>query len=84
MTVSSATATPRFGFRQNNVVVLDGDNWLVQQRLPTGQWMLLQVDTGEGRFVHDDEVARLQRDAASTCTKPRRGTLWDRPRSHQW
>lgn len=62
MTVSSATATPRFGFRQNNVVVLDGDNWLVQQRLPTGQWMLLQVDTAESRFVHDEEVARLQRD----------------------
>lgn len=62
MTASSATATPRFGFRQNNVVVLDGDNWLVQQRLPTGQWMLLQVETGECRFVHDDEVARLQRE----------------------
>lgn len=55
-------STPRFAFRQNNVVVMDGDNWLVQQRLATGQWMLTQLETGEANLVKDEDIARLQRE----------------------
>lgn len=62
MMVSSATPPPRFGFRQNTVVVLDGVNWLVQQRLSTGQWLLSEMETGETNLVRDDEIARLQRE----------------------
>lgn len=53
---------PRFAFRQNNIVVIGTDNWLVQQRLATGQWLLLHVETGETNLLRDDEIARLQRD----------------------
>lgn len=51
---------PRFAFRQNNVVVMDRQNWIVQQRLGTGQWMFLQMETGEPRMLTDEAIARLQ------------------------
>lgn len=53
---------PRFAFRQNNVVVMDQQNWVVQQRLGTGQWMFLHMETGEPRMLADEEIARRQRE----------------------
>lgn len=62
MVTSSTCSTPRFAFRQNSVVVMDGVNWLVQQRLSTGQWLLMQMENGETILVRDDEIARFQRE----------------------
>ena len=62
MTPASPAPRPRYAFKPNSVVVDDGENWVVQHRLSTGQWMLLHLETGEPRFIADEEIARRQRD----------------------
>lgn len=62
MVIAPTSSTPRFAFRQNSVVVMDGANWLVEKRLSTGQWLLMHMETGESNLVCDDKIARLQRE----------------------
>jgi putative transposase len=60
MIIAPTSSNPQFAFRQNTVVVVDGVNWLIQQRLSTGQWLLLQMETGETNLIRDNEIAQLQ------------------------
>jgi putative transposase len=50
---------PRFSFPPRTVAVMHDREWLVDERLHTGQWQLTCLADRERLFLHDREIAQL-------------------------